>query len=435
MRHHVAFLLMASAVVAHSQVAAQGDPASLPVSPRLQSLEASLGKSDPEALESFWAEVKVKHTPIQETVSGHSGETLFTFLLRARQEGSGINARLYGSWPMADRGNGFQRFARLGTSDVWYVSQFLPRSARFNYGIGAPQGLQQSPDANWRGVLDGYSYELFRDPLNPTTFTGISYVEGPSAPSSPEVTRVTTVPQGRVESLEVRSQSSGESRIVRVYVPATLTASSHRAALLVCFDGKNWETDLSTPIVLDNLIAKRAIPPTIAVFVDPDPHVGRSELQPNPALQDFIAHDLYPALKQHYRIRSDSASHVVAGSSLGGLAAAYIALEHPELFGGVISMSGAYWWAPGYQTDGDLSPKGGWLIKQFAERKRGHPVRIYMTVGTWENSAMRLSNDQLYSVLQKKNASVVFDEFVGGHELFNWKQKLPEAIEYVLGHP
>jgi enterochelin esterase-like enzyme len=32
-----------------------------------------------------------------------------------------------------------------------------------------------------------------------------------------------------------------------------------------------------------------------------------------------------------------------------------------------------------------------------------------------------------------QNSAVVFNEFVGGHELFNWRQKLPEALTYVLG--
>jgi enterochelin esterase family protein len=266
MKHRVAVLMLTFAVVARAQVATQGEPGSVLLSQRLQTLEASLKKSDPGALESFWTKVKAEHTPIQEAVSGHPDEVLFTFLLRATEASDGINARLYGSWPMSDSSNGFRRFVRLGTSDVWYVSQILPGNARFNYGIGAPQGLQRSPDANWRGVLDGYSYELFREPLNPTTFTGISYAEGPSAPSSPDVIRVDNIPPGKIESLEVRSSDLGETRIVRVYVPAGYAPANHRAALLVCFDGQNWETDLATPIVLDNLIAKKAIPPTIAVF-------------------------------------------------------------------------------------------------------------------------------------------------------------------------
>lgn len=36
---------------------------------------------------------------------------------------------------------------------------------------------------------------------------------------------------------------------------------------------------------------------------------------------------------------------VVAGSSYGGLASAYMGLMHPELFGNVLSLSGSYWWA------------------------------------------------------------------------------------------
>ena len=48
---------------------------------------------------------------------------------------------------------------------------------------------------------------------------------------------------------------------------------------------------------------------------------------------------------------------------------------------------------------------------------------------------MRLSNQQFNSELKGEKASVVFKEFVGGHELFNWRQVLPEALTYVLGQP
>ena len=56
-----------------------------------------------------------------------------------------------------------------------------------------------------------------------------------------------------------------------------------------------------------------------------------------------------------------------------------------------------------------------------------------MTVGTWESPAMLVTNRMFYSVLKARKCDVSFDEFVGSHAPYNWRQKLPEAIAYVLG--
>jgi enterochelin esterase-like enzyme len=64
----------------------------------------------------------------------------------------------------------------------------------------------------------------------------------------------------------------------------------------------------------------------------------------------------------------------VAGSSFGGLAAAYTALTMPERFGNVLSQSGSYWWWPGYRPDMPLEdvlgPDSGWLATRYRSERR-----------------------------------------------------------------
>ena len=57
----------------------------------------------------------------------------------------------------------------------------------------------------------------------------------------------------------------------------------------------------------------------------------------------------------------------MAGSSLGGLTAAYVGYKHPEVFTNVLCQSGSFWWAPdhsGAVLDGVIT-EPGWMAKQF----------------------------------------------------------------------
>ncbi len=72
-----------------------------------------------------------------------------------------------------------------------------------------------------------------------------------------------------------------------------------------------------------------------------------------------------------------SASHtIIAGSSYGGIGATWNALQHPEIFGNVISMSGSYWWAPK-----DKDPE--WLIREI-EMMPTQPIRFFLEAGLFE---------------------------------------------------
>ncbi len=138
--------------------------------------------------------------------------------------------------------------------------------------------------------------------------------------------------------------------------------------------------------------------------------------------------ELLPTLRREYRLTTDAQKNVLCGSSLGGLAAAFIAYRsYPEsIFGRVISQSGSYWWSPNYQQEPSPNPNGGWLIKQFAESKPVVP--FYIEVGTWESGNMVAMNRLFASVLRGKGYSIRYSEFLGGHQYAYWRQTLPDAL-------
>ncbi len=53
---------------------------------------------------------------------------------------------------------------------------------------------------------------------------------------------------------------------------------------------------------------------------------------------------LKPLIDKEYRTRSDRASTVLLGSSMGGLFSFWAAWTHPEVFGAAICLSPSFWW-------------------------------------------------------------------------------------------
>jgi enterochelin esterase-like enzyme len=112
--------------------------------------------------------------------------------------------------------------------------------------------------------------------------------------------------------------------------------------LLVVFDGFASLRVIPTPTILDDLLADGRIPPMVGVLIEsPDRNV---DLPCSAPFADFLVDELLPWLQEHYAVTSDPERVVVAGSSYGGLAAASAGFRHPEVFGTVLSQSGAYWW-------------------------------------------------------------------------------------------
>jgi len=294
--------------------------------------------------------------------------------------------------------------------------------------------------------MDDKEYETFHDPLNPDLSdwnnSVVSHAQGPDAKTSVYLKKRTGIPTGTMENLEIESSIPGHKRTVRIYLPPGYQKSTRDYGLLLAYDGNQYTMAIPVPMILDNMIAAKAISPVIAVFMEsPDRDV---EFPPNDDFQKFVGDELIPQVRAHYRISRDPARNAVLGSSYGGLAAVYTGIEHPELFGNVISQSGSFAWSPPAPvTNGERSPPppppfrgtnadSGFLIKRVAETPRKN-VRFFLDEGSWEGGGALSANRLMRSVLVGKGNEVTYHEEPGTHSSYYWMLRLPDELEAALG--
>jgi enterochelin esterase family protein len=333
---------------------------------------------------------------------------------------------------------------RLAGSDVWYLTVKLPSGARFAYTFSVNDPLTSAgPRAGDRAATRQ------ADPLNKhpwgytpgmTKFDYQSAAELPGAVPQPWAVRKAGTPEGKVEKHRIKSAILGNERGLSVYTPSDYRRDGTPCALLVVFDEGAYLDRVPTPVILDNLIAASKIPPVVAVLIANVGQLRTKELSPNPEFADFLAKELLPWVHGRYNVTSDPMLTVVAGSSLGGIAATYAALRHPELFGNVLSQSGSFWWAPDHlvESDVDAATEGGWLAKEFIKSPK-LPIRFYMDAGVFEIDASGRGfgilepSRHMRDVLLAKGYEVHYQQVVGGHDYLSWRGTLADGLLALLG--
>ncbi len=209
------------------------------------------------------------------------------------------------------------------------------------------------------------------------------------------------VAQGRLEGpFEFRSGIfAGTVRRYWVYVPAGYSPKQP-PNLLVFQDGQRATNPdgLRVPVVLDNLIAKGDIPPTLGIFITPgnlSEHYPDNLGMNNPdhrapeydALSDgyarFLIGELLPEVAKRWRFTSDPKRRVIGGTSSGAICAFTVAWHRPDAFANVISIVGSYT-SIGYAPATTVSPMtpGGDLYPGLIRKSAIRPIRIFLQDGS-----------------------------------------------------
>lgn len=151
---------------------------------------------------------------------------------------------------------------------------------------------------------------------------------------------------------------------------------------------------------------------------------------------DFLSRQLLPYVRSRWRVATDPHHVIITGSSAGGLASAYVAFERPDLFGNVLSQSGAFW--RGAEASNDAPYE--WLTTQVAASPK-KDVRFYIDVGELEDHAtlggsgpnFLQANRRLRDALRSKGYAVHYVESPRGqHAPQYWMQTLPSALRELL---
>jgi enterochelin esterase family protein len=243
------------------------------------------------------------------------------------------------------------------------------------------------------------------------------------------------IPKGKVEMLTLDDKEYKRKRRVWIYTPPGYNQTSAKPyRLLICFDGLSYTTDIPLPTILDNLLAADKIQPTVAVMIDNE-EARLGDLANHQAFADFMSKDLLPWVREKYRgVTTDADKTILCGYSAGGLAAAYVAWKHSDLFGNVLSQSGAFWRGNEGGTD-ELE----WLTHQFQSSPK-LKLRFYLEVGALETGKTAggpifiEANQRLHRVLEAKGYDVRYLEVAGArHETTHWRAQIADGIIYLSG--
>ena len=392
----------------------------VPKSPRIrQLLEAG-----PSAAVTFWDQIGRQGTPLIEPYPEDTTLILLTFLWRATTpvENVVVFSALSG-WTLPDN-----MLHHIAETDVWYRTYVAPNDIRFGYRFSVNDNLRSIwDDPDWAMRAAGFR----RDPLNPNHYIAAgnvySVVSGPGVEPSKWTQERSDISNGRVRELVLSSEYLDGERTVHVYMPPGYDSTSATYPILLVLDGKEYTSTVPTPTILDNLIEADQIDPVIGVFVENVPGRREQDLGGSVAFSEFVARELLPQLRSSFRIGDDAARNIVAGSSFGGLAAAFIALRHPDLFQGVVAQSGSFWWSPSGEEP-------GYMIRAYREA-RDLPTRFYLEVGSLETGSTRIGdtsmimwNRRMRGVLEEVGYLVGYNEYAGGHDYASWRESLGDAL-------
>ncbi len=265
----------------------------------------------------------------------------------------------------------------------------------------------------------------------------------------------TNVPHGKIIGpLTLPSHVfTNTTRHYWVYVPAQYTPSN-AASLMIFQDGHaflNTNGDYRTPNVFDNLIYRREMPVTLAVFINP----GRTPEQPeatgavwgdgvngrateynelNDNYSKLIVNELLPALEKDFNISKNPDDRAIAGASSGAICAFTVAWQRPDQFHKVISTIGSF-----------TNIRGGHVYPDLIRQSEPKPLRIFLQDGLNDNRGRRRNgtntydakwdwhaqNIKLAAALTEKSYDVNYCWGIGTHSNKQGGAMLPEMLRWL----
>ena len=205
-------------------------------------------------------------------------------------------------------------------------------------------------------------------------------------------------------------------RDIRISMPAKIGGD---LGLLVCQDGKDYvdsEGAVRAIQVLDSLMHRGEIPPTVGVFIDP----GQSESEPrqrnleydamNDSYVTMIEDEVLPMVERKFDLRfsKDPAQRVAMGISSGGICAFNMAWQRPESFGKVISHCGSF-----------VNISGGHEYPLLVRNEARKPIKVFLQSGAGDVDIplgnWPMANQQMAAALEFAGYDYRFEYGTGGH--------------------
>ncbi len=219
-----------------------------------------------------------------------------------------------------------------------------------------------------------------------------------------------------------------------VYVPSQYDAGTP-ANFIVFQDGASYLKNTNAATVLDNLIAKGDLAPTIAVFIQP----GELEGEPRgsrgnrafeydsvtDAYVTFLLTELLPEATGSLAITDDPKGRAICGMSSGGICAFTAAWERPDKFGRVVSHVGSF-----------TNIRGGHVYPSRVRQNSARPIRVFLQGGAGDLDRdygnWPIANFDMAAALAWKGYDMRFEFGLGAHNFQHAAATLPQTLRWIF---
>ncbi len=263
-----------------------------------------------------------------------------------------------------------------------------------------------------------FEKEAIPDPFNPRTaqeYAGQrSELRMPFWAAQPEIDEEAAVAPGTVLAQTFPTPALGGTRRVWYYLPAGYDDSLDLYPTVYVLDGGTYLERMRAPQLLDRLIARKAIPPVIAVFVEPADR--QEDYSRSPRWRQFVTRELVPAVDERFRTFPGPEQRAIFGSSLAAYGAVDLAIDAPGTFGLCAAI------APPAQTATLIS-------NQTHGPANVRSIRFFVLGGVYDSM---IDGARRLRTTLGSDANVIYKEVPEGHNAQMFRGRFDEAIAALL---
>jgi len=250
------------------------------------------------------------------------------------------------------------------------------------------------------------------------------------------------VPRGEVKKFSFTNSTvfPGTIRDYWVYVPAQYQAGTP-AAVMVFQDGGSYVNaerngQYRVPVVFDNLIARKEMPVTIGIFINPGkvPATGEGgKARENRSFEydslgdayaKFLLQEMLPEVARSYTLTQDPNLRAIGGISSGAICAWTVAWERPDAFRKVLSHVGSF-----------TNIRGGHVYPALLRKTERKPIRVFLQDGAKDLDNLHgnwpLANQEMAAALKFSGYDYKFEFGTEGHNGKHGGAILPESLRWL----
>lgn len=289
---------------------------------------------------------------------------------------------------------------------LWTRALTLPRDAYVEYAL---------LDSRGRRVVDAFNPRQSDNGFGDFNHCFYMPEGGP-----PEVLqRPRGSPRGRVTRhwLTTGDLAVGGRRRGALYAPP----APGPVPLVVVLDGDDYLRRVRLPEVVESLMARGRMRPVALALVSHGDAARSVEYTCSEATVDLLLRCVLPLAREALPLvdeRREPGAHAVLGASYGGLMALFAGLRAPEVFGRVLSQSGAF------AVDGR-----DFVVFDLARQASRRPLEVWMDCGRFEG--LLEGNRRMSPLLAASGHRVEYREYNGGHNYPAWRDDVWRGLEWL----